>query len=136
MITIVYFSSISENTHRFVQKLDFESYRIPVNSEKDGFLKVEKPYILIVPSYGGGGLKNAIPKQVIQFLNDEDNRKLLKGVISSGNTNFGEYYGIAGKLISEKCKVPFLYRFELLGTQTDVNNVNSGVNEFWKRINI
>jgi len=136
MITIVYFSSVSENTHRFVQKLDFESYRIPVNGEKDGFLKVEKPYILIVPSYGGGGLKNAIPKQVIQFLNDEDNRKLLKGVISSGNTNFGEYYGIAGKLISEKCKVPFLYRFELLGTQTDVNNVNSGVNEFWKRINI
>lgn len=136
MITIVYFSSVSENTHRFVQKLDFESYRIPVNSEKDGFLKAEKPYILIVPSYGGGGLKNAIPKQVIQFLNDEDNRKLLKGVISSGNTNFGEYYGIAGKLISEKCKVPFLYRFELLGTQTDVNNVNSGVNEFWKRINI
>jgi protein involved in ribonucleotide reduction len=35
--------------------------------------------------------------------------------------------------VSRKCAVPFLYRFELLGTEEDVANVNHGLERFWTR---
>jgi protein involved in ribonucleotide reduction len=40
---------------------------------------------------------------------------------------------MAGQIIAEKCQVPFLYRFELFGTDEDVIRVREGVNAFWKR---
>ena len=89
--------------------------------------------MLIVPTYGGGNLKGAVPKQVIHFLNDEHNRSLLRGVISSGNTNFGTAFCLAGDIISQKCKVPYLYRYELLGTADDVARVREGLEEFWQK---
>ncbi|MEN1205669.1 class Ib ribonucleoside-diphosphate reductase assembly flavoprotein NrdI, partial [Pseudomonas aeruginosa] len=81
----------------------------------------------------GGGTAGAVPRQVIRFLNDEYNRALLRGVIASGNRNFGEAYGRAGDVIARKCGVPWLYRFELMGTQSDIENVRKGVTEFWQR---
>lgn len=60
-------------------------------------------------------------------------RALLRGVIASGNRNFGEAYGRAGDVIARKCGVPWLYRFELMGTQSDIENVRKGVTEFWQR---
>lgn len=62
-----------------------------------------------------------------------ENRALLRGVIASGNRNFGEAYGRAGDVIAQKCGVPWLYRFELMGTQSDIENVRKGVTEFWQR---
>ncbi|MGK3444739.1 class Ib ribonucleoside-diphosphate reductase assembly flavoprotein NrdI, partial [Escherichia coli] len=79
------------------------------------------------------GTAGAVPRQVIRFLNDEHNRALLRGVIASGNRNFGEAYGRAGDVIARKCGVPWLYRFELMGTQSDIENVRKGVTEFWQR---
>ncbi|EPM4979464.1 class Ib ribonucleoside-diphosphate reductase assembly flavoprotein NrdI, partial [Escherichia coli] len=46
---------------------------------------------------------------------------------------FGEAYGRAGDVIARKCGVPWLYRFELMGTQSDIENVRKGVTEFWQR---
>ncbi|MCV9967154.1 class Ib ribonucleoside-diphosphate reductase assembly flavoprotein NrdI [Pararhizobium sp. BT-229] len=127
---IVYYSSLSENTHRFVAKLGLRAARIPVsNSETE--LGVREPFVLILPTYCGEDGKGAVPKQVIRFLNDADNRSLIRGVIAAGNSNFGETYGLAGDVISRKCQVPYLYRFELLGTQEDVANVRNGLERFW-----
>lgn len=129
MSGIVYFSSRSENTHRFVSKLGFTSQRIPISSREE--LKINAPYILIVPTYSGDGGKGAVPKQVIRFLNQAENRSNLRGVISAGNSNFGATFGIAGDIISAKCQVPYLYRFELIGTEQDVVNVKHGLERFW-----
>lgn len=71
-----------------------------------------------------------MPTQVIHFLNNEQNRSLIRGVIASGNTNFGPDYGVAGDIIAEKCNVPYLYRFELMGTQEDVAIVKQGLAAF------
>ncbi len=131
MSLIVYFSSSSENTHRFVQRLGLPAVRIPLNERER--IQVDAPYILIVPSYGGGGTAGAVPRQAIRFLNDPHNRQLIRGVIAAGNRNFGDAYGRAGDVIAQKCGVPYLYRFELMGTPTDVDNVRKGVNEFWQR---
>ena len=128
---LVYFSSTSENTHRFVGKLGFRSARIP-RRPKEAPLAVDEEYVLLVPTYGGGSVKGAVPKQVIKFLNDSHNRSLCRGVISSGNTNFGEAYCLAGDIIASKLNVPLLYRYELLGTPTDVVRVKEGLEDFWQ----
>lgn len=127
---IVYYSSLSENTHRFVTRLGVRAARIPV-SNREAELGVREPFVLIVPTYCGDGGKGAVPKQVIRFLNDAENRSLIRGVIAAGNSNFGETFGLAGNVISDKCRVPYLYRFELLGTQEDVANVRHGLERFW-----
>lgn len=129
---LVYFSTRSGNTHRFIERLDLPARRIPLDRGAEP-LRVSAPYILVVPTYGGGEVKGAVPAPVIRFLNDAANRALIRGVIAAGNTNFGAAYGLAGRIVAEKCGVPFLYRFELLGTPDDVARVRKGVTEFWKR---
>ena len=119
---LVYFSSVSENTHRFVQKLGVPATRIPLR----GRIVVDQPYVLILPTYGGGRTSprpddsGYVPKQVIAFLNDERNRSLIRGVVAGGNTDFGREFAYSGDVISRKCGVPYLYRFELMGTPEDV----------------
>lgn len=127
---IVYFSSATENTRRFVDKVGYSAQRIPLR-RNDPEIEVTEPYVLVVPTYGGGNIRGAVPKQVIKFLNKEENRDLCRGVISSGNTNFGEAYCLAGNIISEKVGVPHLYKFELLGTPQDVTRVQEGLKKFW-----
>lgn len=133
MVHVVYFSSTSENTHRFVAKLGFEAQRIPLRST-EGHLRVDRPYVLVVPTYGSGNGRGAVPKQVIGFLNDPANRALLRGVIAAGNTNFGAAYCIAGDIIARKCRVPQLYQFELMGTADDVVAVQEGLISQWQRL--
>nr|WP_113865859.1 class Ib ribonucleoside-diphosphate reductase assembly flavoprotein NrdI [Brenneria salicis]NMN90783.1 protein involved in ribonucleotide reduction [Brenneria salicis ATCC 15712 = DSM 30166]RBP63504.1 protein involved in ribonucleotide reduction [Brenneria salicis ATCC 15712 = DSM 30166]RLM30933.1 ribonucleotide reductase assembly protein NrdI [Brenneria salicis ATCC 15712 = DSM 30166] len=134
MNPLVYFSSQSENTHRFISRVGLPALRIPIATGLPT-LKVEQPYILVVPSYGGGSSKGAVPRQVIHFLNERQNRDYLRGVIAAGNMNFGAAYCLSGDIIAQKCQVPYLYRFELLGTAEDVANVRKGVTEFWQQQN-
>lgn len=63
---IVYFSSRSENTHRFVGKLGLPSSRIPV-SPRDGDPTVREPFVLIVPTYSGEGGKGPFPNRSSAF---------------------------------------------------------------------
>lgn len=132
MSTLVYFSSISGNTDRFVKKLGRSASRIPLYVHEEPLL-VDEPYVLIVPTYGGGPETRAVPKQVIRFLNVEQNRNLCRGVIAAGNTNFGDAYCLAGDIITRKLQVPYLYRFELFGTPDDVTAVKEGLEKFWKQ---
>ncbi|MFD1211127.1 class Ib ribonucleoside-diphosphate reductase assembly flavoprotein NrdI [Arthrobacter sp. GCM10027362] len=129
---LIYFSSASENTHRFIEKLGLEAARIPLYSN-DETIYARRPFVLMLPTYGGESGRNAIPPQVIKFLNQEQNRCLLRGVIGAGNTNFGTTYCLAADKIAAKCKVPRLYRFELMGTSEDVARVKKGLEDFWTR---
>lgn len=131
---LVYFSSASGNTARFVEKLGLPARRIPL-LRQDEELVIDEPFVLITPTYGGGegrGVeRGAVPKQVIRFLNDERNRSNIRGVISAGNTNFGDSFCLAGDIISRKCNVPHLYRLEIFGTQDDVDRVSDGLERRW-----
>ncbi|MGO3885169.1 MAG: class Ib ribonucleoside-diphosphate reductase assembly flavoprotein NrdI [Mycetocola sp.] len=130
--SLIYFSSVSGNTDRFMTKLGRDADRLPLR-KGDAPLAATEPFVLVTPTYGGGIEGGAVPKQVIRFLNDPDNRSLIRGVIAAGNTNFGEAYGLAGDIIAAKCRVPVLYRFELFGTADDVNTVDQGLDAFWQR---
>lgn len=130
---VVYFSSATENTHKFITRLGLPAARIPLR-KADEPLVVTEPYVLVCPTYGGGvsingGEARPVPIQVIRFLNDVRNRELIRGVIASGNSNFGKDFGTAGDIISAKCRVPYLYRFELLGTDADILSVRRGLIE-------
>lgn len=130
MGVLVYFSSPTGNTHRFVERLGFPAIRIP-RSPAEPMPVINEPFVLITPTYADGQGRGAVHKQIIQFLNIPGNRALIQGVIATGNRNFGEYFGYAGKIISAKCHVPLLYRLELSGTQTDINHVTKGLEQLW-----
>ncbi|GAA2244252.1 class Ib ribonucleoside-diphosphate reductase assembly flavoprotein NrdI [Rarobacter faecitabidus] len=132
MASLVYFSSVSENTRKFVDKVGLAALRIPLR-RSDPDLQVGEPYVLVTPTYGGGDHGGAVPRQVIKFLNVPGNRALIRGVIAAGNTNFGSGYCLAGDIVSAKCQVPYLYAFELMGTPQDVTRVQEGLVRFWQR---
>lgn len=126
MLDIIYFSNVSNNTHRFIEKLSLSTNikRIPVKGDWDE--KIDSPYVLITPTYNERG----VPIQVMRFISKYENRQKLSGVIASGNINFGDDYAKAGYVISKKCNVPLLYTFELMGTKEDVNRVEEGLEKY------
>ncbi|WP_068310134.1 class Ib ribonucleoside-diphosphate reductase assembly flavoprotein NrdI [Polycladidibacter hongkongensis] len=132
MAELVYFSSASGNTQRFIERLGLPAQRLPL-SDAEPLPIIRKPYVLISPTYADGEGRGAVHKQVIRFLNVAANRELLRGVIASGNRNFGAFFAHAGTVISAKCGCPCLYKFELAGTQSDVERVRQGLEKFWKQ---
>jgi protein involved in ribonucleotide reduction len=129
MARLVYFSSRSGNTARFVDRLGLSALRIPIAGEDTP--RPDAPFVLICPTYADGEGRGAVPKQVIRFLNNPARRALLRGVVAGGNRNFGATFALAGDVISRKCNVPVLYRFELAGTESDIARVRAGLEKFW-----
>lgn len=107
---IIYFS-LTGNCRRFLFfcKLDEED----VISMTDVDI-VDYDYILVTPTVGFG----EVPKEVTNFLNK--NGKYLRGVVSSGNRNWGANFAIAGDIISKEYNVPLLMKIELLGNKSDI----------------
>lgn len=126
---LVFFSSTTENTARFVEKLALPALRLPLKTSEAGLVRVDEDFVLITPTYGAGS-KGFVPKQVVSFLNQEDNRVHCKGVIGSGNRNFYEDYCKAATICSAKLNVPVLYTFELAGTEEDITITREGMTKF------
>ena len=135
MPRLVYFSSASGNTARFIARLGcfvpgMSLERIPI-SPSEPMPGPGGDYILICPTFADGEGRGAVPKQVIRFLNDPDQRAGIRGVIAGGNRNFGATYALSGKVITQKCNVPLLYSFELAGTDDDIARMRNGLVRFW-----
>lgn len=127
---IVYFSSASGYTDRFVKKLDLPAARIPLRPKLDHMPVLESEKILILPTYGGGPETRAVPKQVLTFLSTPQNRQNIVGVVGTGNTNFGAAYGLAAKLVARKLDVPLLNMVELFGTPEEVEETRDRIIRF------
>lgn len=129
-----YFSSVSGNAACFVEKVEPPAQRNPP-PPAGGRFRRQRALRSSHPTYGGGerlGVgRGAVPQRVIRFLNDERNPDQIRGVISAGNTNFGEAFCLAGDIISRKWNVPHLYRLEIFGTQDDVDLVTDGLRRRW-----
>jgi len=104
-----------------------DAIRIPIDRGDRG-PTVDQPFVLLVPTYGGGEGRAAIPRQVRSFLNVRENRALLRGVIGFGNKNFGEHFCKAADLISAKTGVPVIAKVEIFGTEDDVKIVKERLN--------
>lgn len=129
MIHLVFFSNYSGNTARFVDKLGTPATRIPIAWNSEQPLTVNEPYVLIVPTYGGGHDSHVVPRQVKQFLNISGNRENIRGIIGMGNTNFGAHFCKAAEVISAKTGAPILGRVEIFGTPADVHRITQALEE-------
>lgn len=127
---LVFFSSGSGNTARFMAALGLPAARVPVR-QGEAMPPPDAPYVLVCPTYADGTGAGAVPKQVIRFLNDPARRALIRGVIGAGNRNFGPTFALSARIIAEKCRVPVLDRFELAGTETDIARIRRGLTQFW-----
>lgn len=126
MTKLVYYSSRSGNTARFVSALGLPAQGIAtaINAMLPSPVA---PYVLLCPTFADGEGHGTVPKPVIRFLNDPGRRSLIRGVIAGGNRSFGATFALAGDVIARKCKVPLLYKFELAGTLNDVAIVQRGL---------
>lgn len=90
-------------------------------------LIVNEPFALFTYTDGLGD----IPKIVQNFLSNPINSKNLKGIIASGNTNFGhDVFCKCADLISQKYNVPIIRKIELRGFHADYE----AINEQYKKI--
>lgn len=124
---VVYYSTGSGNTRRFVERLDVDAYRIGV----DAMPADETSYVLVTPTYDG-----KVPAPVVRFLNDPARRAGLRGVIAGGSTNFGAQFAAAGHTIARKCAVPLIHVFELTGLPEDVSTAKAAMETLWNRQSI
>lgn len=106
---LVVYNSVTGNVERFIHKTKLNN----IVSIKD-INSVDENFILVTSTVGFG----KIPTQVTRFLND--NHQYLLGVVASGNKNWGINYAKAGDVISKQYNVPLLMKFELAGTESDV----------------
>lgn len=114
---IILYDSLTGNVRRFTRKLPIESTQIAND------MVVDKDFVLITFTTGLG----KIPDTTKEFL--KMNHPYLKGVVSSGNKNFGTYFAVAADEISRLYNVPIISKFELSGTPSDVNIFMKGLNE-------
>lgn len=105
---MIVFASRTGNVRYIVSRLQAESIEI-----EEG-LQVDKPYLLITYTDGLGN----VPLKVADFL--ERNSKLCKGVVVSGNSNFGNHvFGGAGDKIAEQYGIPLVHKIDLRGYIAD-----------------
>lgn len=123
---VFYWSSQTQNTHLFAQRLLARDISVAAISPRGAFLAT-KPFVLITPTYSDGKGEGAVPKIVIQFLNVLQNRQLLRGVVGGGNRNFGATYVLGAKEVAYRCKVPMLGDFELSGTEREADLIAHAV---------
>lgn len=117
----IYYYSMTGNTKSFLKRSKFDNYE-NINSVEE----VNEPFIIATGTVKYG----EVPLPVINFL--ENNSQYLRGVISSGNRNWGENFAKAGDVIAEKYNVPLIMKFELRGSQKQLEEFNERMDKFEK----
>lgn len=118
---VVYFS-FSGNVRRFIKKTELTNVmEITQNNCSE---RIEEPFVLVTGTIGFG----EVPQPVQAFLDVNDD--LLKAVAASGNRNWGQNFAKAGRSISERYQVPLLLKFEVQGTEDDINEFKDKVGNF------
>ena len=78
---------------------------------------------------GRGTNRGAVPKQVIRFLNNEDNRSKIRGVVGGGNRNYGKFFCYASEVVSKKCSVPLIGKFEVFGLPGEAEEIREAIDK-------
>ncbi|SDC51385.1 protein involved in ribonucleotide reduction [Paenibacillus sp. UNCCL117] len=114
---LVVYDSKTGNVRRFVRKLNVRSLQI-----EDAML-TQEPFVLVTYTTGFG----QVPDRVAAFL--RANGAYLQGVAASGNRNWGSGFALSADKIAQEYRVPVLAKFELAGTQRDVQQFMMGVDK-------
>lgn len=132
----IYFDSNTGNVLRFSKKLKEKLLLKNIDLE---IIKIDEDTIIddychfITYTTGIGNISKKTKFFLLKNYKLGNICKLLS-VTSSGNMNWGDKYGLAADKISEKFDIPILMKFELSGTDIDVEKyINKilewGINE-------
>lgn len=118
---MIVYSSRTGNVRYIVSKLNLPSIEITDN------LIIEEPYLIFTYTDGLGD----VPKKVLEFL--QHNYSYCKGVIASGNSNFGHnVFCASADKISSQFNVPIIHKIELRGFQHDYDVIVEQYNKIIK----
>ncbi|PCF55018.1 ribonucleotide reductase assembly protein NrdI [Staphylococcus delphini] len=120
----VVFYSFTGNVRRFVKRTELDN-TLEIN-ETNASEEVTEPFIIVTGTIGFG----EVPQPVQQFL--EINHENLKGVVASGNRNWGSNFAKAGATIADTYHVPLLMKFELHGNSQDTTEFKEKVVNFYE----
>lgn len=111
----VYYDSKTGNVQRFIDKIKKERPEWSfVKISRDMEISENGHLVTFTTNFG------EIPDTTENFLGNENNRKYIKSVSSSGNMNWGTLFGKAADKIKETYGIPVLMKFELSGTHIQV----------------
>lgn len=110
---MIAFASRTGNIRFIIEQLNLP------NVEISNDLIMNIPYFLFTYTDGLGDT----PEKVSNFLSYSDNRKLLRGVIVSGNINFGESFCKPANDISKAFSVPIIRKIDLRGSESDLEAI-------------
>lgn len=120
----VYYDSKTGNVQRFIDKIKKERPEwsfVKISSDME--ISENGHLVTFTTNFG------EIPDTTENFLGNENNRKYIKSVSSSGNMNWGTLFGKAADKIEETYGIPVLMKFELSGTHVQVeyfiNNIEN-----------
>ncbi|WP_416825569.1 class Ib ribonucleoside-diphosphate reductase assembly flavoprotein NrdI [Ectobacillus polymachus] len=113
----IVYDSMTGNVKRFIHKIGMPAMQI-----RDSLVMNEE-FVLVTYTTGFGN----VPDRVLEFL--QNNHSFLKGVSASGNRNWGTNYGASADKIAVRYHVPVLSKFELSGTNRDVEYFKERVRE-------
>lgn len=113
---LIVFASRTGNVRRLVSNI--QRYEVCHISEYD---KTLGAYVLITYTTGFG----EVPAEVQKFL--DENAENMKAVIASGNRNWGRAFCRSADTISRKYNVPVLHKFEMAGSERDVEIIEERV---------
>ena len=120
----VYYDSKTGNVQRFIDKIKKERPEWSFVKISGDMEILENGHLVTFTTNFG-----EIPDTTEKFLENENNRKYIKSISSSGNMNWGTLFGKAADNIEEKYGIPVLMKFELSGTHVQVeyfiNNIEN-----------
>lgn len=109
---MIAFASRTGNVRHIVSKLQLPSIEITQN------LIVNEPFLVFTYTDGLGD----VPQLVSNFM--EKNFKNCRGIIASGNSNFGHHvFCHSANKLSEKYQIPIVRKIELRGFQKDYDAI-------------
>lgn len=117
---MIVYTSRTGNVKHIVNNLNLPNIEITEG------LNINEPYILFTYTDKLG----EVPEVVTQFL--ENNYIHLKGVIASGNVNFGEEYCKSADVISDLYNVPIIRRIDLRGNKQDILEIQKQYNKYMR----
>ena len=111
---LISYYSLTGNIKTFLERSEAKNTLPIINGQEI----INESSILITSSIAFG----ECPPEVLEFT--KNNKMLIKGLIGSGNKNWGYLYCNAVKILHLEYDIPILLQFELTGTAEDILQFN------------
>ena len=118
---MILYASRTGNVRAIIQKLGLPAQDLSQVST------VDAPFLLFTYTDGLG----SVPPSVATFM--ASYHSLCKGIIVSGNQNFGHaFFGRAGDLLAQQYQLPLIEKLDLRGTAANYEVIQRFYHTIWK----